>query len=66
MSQATGTWLWLSSPLVINYFMLIITAAVVKLLGIPVKRRECLSVCMPSLSVMKMKYFSNKTVYSLQ
>jgi len=35
--------------------MLIIIAAVVKVLGIPLKRRECLSVCMPPLSVMKMK-----------
>jgi len=46
--------------------MFIIIAALVKVLGIPVKRRECLSVCMPSLSVMKMKYFSKKTVYVLQ
>lgn len=43
-----------------NDCMLINITAVVKVLGIPLKRRECLSVCMPPLSVTKMKYFETK------
>jgi len=50
MSQVNGRWLWLCSLVVQNYFMLIIIAAVVKVLGIPLKLREFLSVCLYAAS----------------